>query len=668
MSSVGANNVNFLGMRNKWVNTNQASIYSDRLSDPGSTNISFSEFRGATFSDGTSIPASGEISMGDIINKKFSNIYNTDSFSVYSDWSAYSTKLQGTNAGYSIYSGSTLANKRIKLTSGQSGSYPYPIILLTPNAENSSTSPGLITDRSSTSAVDEATVWFKVISHNTYSQVQFGIVKKDYNLTWAQMLPYLKQKHATYADRLCFHGYGYHNYSGSRDDITTSSTIVSPQYQSGTYGSKLSPNFHNRIGTSAGTMRSYNAAAAPVGGSNMYFFTNSYANYNSYRSNSILPSHGLKIKWYETTIQADLVSGSSIIEPTGSIWSSSSTPDESDDLFNVYSGMYISGTGIPSTNGAFIGNIYKDSIQMYQEKGVTTLTTLNATSSQTNVTLTISGYLYWTLTAGSSSTHTSGADDAVYINQKIFGPPHAVLPRYQSDSSGSTTNHVTNEWAFFIGDTSSATSNTIDYDIRHTEPGGTAFSYLVPYGLKTSYEFAMMTSSNYVIAGSLSDISPSYSGYAYTSNTGSNINWQTYSMGLRFKFINAGQIVAVGTQNVYGGKISVFADSGSTAIETVDVAGTGSTSTTLNYKYTTLSSPISVTANSIYRIIFKNTNGGYGYHNMSSYDYTNTSSGNIQLQSGGYINTGSSTTAPKNTTNNSTNGFGATDLIFLPSA
>jgi len=669
MSSIRGDNVTFLGVRNNWVNTNQASIYSSRLSDPGSTNISFSEFRGATFSDGTSIPTSGEISMSDIIGKTFSNIYNTDKFSVYSEWSAYSDKLVGTTAGYAIYSGSTLANKRIQLISGQSSNYPYSIILLTPNAASSSTSPGLITDRSSTSSVDEATVWFKVIDHNLYSQLQFGIVKKDYNLTWTEMLPYLNDKHATYTDRMAFHGLGFHNYAGSRDDITSSSTIVSPQYKSGTYGSNLTSNFHNRIGATSGTMRSVNAASTPVGISDMYFFKNTTEQYNTYRSGILNPSHGMKIKWYETTIQADLVSGSSIITPVGATWSSSSTPQSSDDLFNVYSGMYISGTGIPTANGAFIGKIYTDSIQMYREKSVTTLTTLDATSNQTNVTLTISGYLYWTLTTGSSSTHTSAADDSVYINQKIFGPPHTVLPRYQSDSSGSTTNYDTTEWAFYIGDTTNATTNTLNYDIRDTEPGGTAFSYLVSYGLEPDidYEFGIMTTSNYVISGSLSSITPDLSGYAYTANINSNVNWKTYSMGSRFKFINAGDIVAVGVQNRYGGKISVFTDTGTTALETVDVAGTESTSTTINYRYTTLTTPISVSANSIYRIIFKNTTGGYSYHDMSAYDLTNTTSGNIQLQGAGFISTASAATAPVTTTNNYVTGYGATDLIFSPS-
>lgn len=305
MAGVGSTNISFNSLRTAWGNASYAGG-----SDPGSTNISLSEFRGATFTDGTSVPSSGEISINDDFKDKTfgssstSIVYNTGSFRVYDNWSAYSTKLKGTT-GSSLFTGSTTANKRIKLYTGQSASYPYPIILLTPNATNSSTSPGLIVDRTNSNAVDEATVWFRVVTHNSYSQVQMGIVAKDMTLNnWSTQKSYLHNKHTTFCDRLGFHGFGYHNYAGSRDDITSGSTIVSPQYKTGTYGSSLTTNFHNRTGATAGTMRSYNAASAPPGGFNMYFFKNSYANYSGYRSNTLNPNHGLKIKWYETTYKS----------------------------------------------------------------------------------------------------------------------------------------------------------------------------------------------------------------------------------------------------------------------------------------------------------------------------------------------------------------------------
>tara|TARA_Y100001935_G_C17310618_1_gene515806 strand:+ start:933 stop:2924 length:1992 start_codon:yes stop_codon:yes gene_type:complete len=473
MPSVGSTDISFNSLRTAWGNAGYAGG-----SDPGSTNISLSEFRGATFTGGTSVPSSGEISIKDDFKDKTfgssSIVYNTGSFRVYDNWSAYSTKLKGTT-GSSTFTGSTTAYKRVKLYTGQSSYFPYPIILLTPNATNSSTSPGLIVDRSNSNAVDEATVWFRVVTHNGYNQVQMGIVAKDMTLDdWSTQKSYLHNKHATYCDRLAFHGAGYHNYAGSRDDITSSSTIVSPQYKTGTYGSYLTSNFHNRTGTTAGTMRSYNAASAPTGGYNMYFFKNSYYNYSNYRGSSKNPNHGLKIKWYETTLQAKLVDGSSTILPVSGNWSSS-------DLEDVFSGMYVSGEGIPTGKGAFIGDIHTNYMVLYQGKGNTGIPKLPAEEDESNTTLTISGYLYWTLTTG----HDSSNSNTNYVNPKIMGPPHTVLPKYQAVSSGSTTSVEIKEWAFFIGDTTSGTNNYLDYDLRNTDPGGTAFSYSVTYGTGT---------------------------------------------------------------------------------------------------------------------------------------------------------------------------------------
>ena len=59
-SSVGTSNITFLGLRNNW---NEVSFSGG--SDPGTTNISLSEFRNATFTDGTTVPSTGEISIKD---------------------------------------------------------------------------------------------------------------------------------------------------------------------------------------------------------------------------------------------------------------------------------------------------------------------------------------------------------------------------------------------------------------------------------------------------------------------------------------------------------------------------------------------------------------------------------------------------------------------------
>ena len=401
-------------------------------------------------------------------------VFSTNGFKVYSDNSAHSSKLIGTTASTSNSGSGNTSNRRVKLSSTQSSSYPYSIILLTPDGGSSSDSPGLIVDRTNSNAVDEATVWFKVVNHNGYNQIQKGIIKKDNTLTWSQQLAYLDDKHATYADRMCFHGAGFHNYVGSRDDLTSSTSIVSPAYEEnssdeeendGTYGSNISSNYHNIIGKTAGTMRSQSGASSNAGGSNYWFFTNSYYNYNTYRANNILSNHGLKIKWYTTTLDVSFTSDSSEITPQSGTWSES-------DLNNIFSGMYISNTtNVSLTNGVFIGKVYTDSITMYQETDVSSLTEITASTSG-NDTITISGYLYWTL-----------ATTATYSDPVILGPPHAILPRYYADSAGGTPSSIT-EWSFFIGDTSNSRSNTFEYDIRDSEPSGTTFSYSVSYSTK----------------------------------------------------------------------------------------------------------------------------------------------------------------------------------------
>jgi hypothetical protein len=490
MSEIFSQNISFSGLKAAYVAGGGTDADGNSNLNDGYTNteIRLSFFRNAGLSDGTSIPSSGdEISIkDDFVNKTFgSKIITTDKFRAYTNWSSHQNSLKG-EAGSSTYTGSTTANKRVRLYNyGQSSSYPYPILLLSPTS-TSPYNPGIIVDRSDSNVVDEATVWFRVFAHNPFSTVQMGIVAKDMTLdNWSTQLSYLHNKHGTYCDRLCFHGRGFHNYAGSRDDIISSDYIVSPAYtqdsgSDGTYGSKLTTYFHTRTGKSAGTQRSYNAASTPSLGSNGYFFTNSLDNHGYYRGNTIYANHGLKIKWYETTLQCSLVENSNVIQPVSppSTWSSS-------DLTDIFAGMYVYGTGINSSDGAFIAEVHTNYMVMYKQKGSSTTSLVKslAESDQSSVTLTISGYLYWTLvttpdTLNSNANYESG-------NVQILGPPHQVLPKYQASTSSSTPSNEIKEWAYFIGDTTSDTSNYLYYDLRNEEPGGNALSYSVSYSSGT---------------------------------------------------------------------------------------------------------------------------------------------------------------------------------------
>jgi len=451
------------------------------VGDSTSSNNNFEFDIRNTEPGGTAFSYSVSYSLGNIPNVK--NRITTDKFRAHNNWSAHSNSLKGnsTTTQGKIFTGETITNKRVQLySSGQSGApYRYPILLLSPYTNNSS-NPGIIVDRINANVVDEATMWFRVIGHNGYNQLQMGIIAKDMTTnSWTNQKSSITDKHATFCDRLGFHGAGYHNYAGSRDDITSSSTIVSPQYKTGTYGSTLTTYFHTRTGRTAGTQRSAGASSEPYSlSTNAYFFKNNYYNYSTYRSNTLYPNHGFKIKWYETTLQCSLTSGSNIIQPVSppSTWSSS-------DLTDVFSGMYIYGTGINSSDGAFIGDIHTNYMKMYKQKGTSTndLVSSNASSTQSNVTLTISGYLFWTLTT-SSDTSNSNTN---YHSCKIFGPPHQVLPKYQANDFSSSATTEIKEWAFYIGDTTSGTTNSFTYDLRHTEPRGTPFSYSVSYSSGT---------------------------------------------------------------------------------------------------------------------------------------------------------------------------------------
>ena len=78
MATVGTSNISFLDLRNNW---NSASFAGG--SDPGTTNIKLSEFRNATFTDGSSVPSSGSISINSDFKGKTFGSSSTPEFEWY---------------------------------------------------------------------------------------------------------------------------------------------------------------------------------------------------------------------------------------------------------------------------------------------------------------------------------------------------------------------------------------------------------------------------------------------------------------------------------------------------------------------------------------------------------------------------------------------------------
>lgn len=564
-SQVPTSNISFYDLRTKWSNKS----FGFRT-DPGTTNISLGAFRKATLVDSSnntnSIPDSGQVSLNDFKDKSFNIMVKTDQFRIYSEHSAKNSsgqnKLIGTTG--TREDGSTVTNTRAKLSATQSSSFPYSIILFSPHS-SSSQELGLYVKRDTSDTdnqkriIDEATMWLKAKTHVSYNQMQFGLIKKDHNLTWTQQLEYLHDKHGNYSDALRFHGAGFFNYSGSREDITSSDT----QDIGGTYGSYLANTFHSIAGLTAGTLLSSDTTSTP-GSSNMFYTSNSY-NLNGanggtvYRnSNSLLPYHGFKIKYITTTLDVQLESGSHvIIPPSGTTnWSNS-------DLNNVFAGMYISGTGITSNKGVYITDIHTNYMIMKQQKDVTISTNFNATSSSSSTTITISGYLYWTLVTDDPVDSTSDI--------KSIGPPHTVLPLYQAPASDTDNHSETEEWAFFIGDSTSGTTNTFDYDIIEDEPSGAAFSY--QSGASESSNST--ATSIFYKSGTVPTISDNTSGYFVVIYSQSSVTsfWQGDYQIDDIKISNGSN-----TNNGYYPKTFNFNSNSSENFKHVKITGGGKTS------------------------------------------------------------------------------------------
>jgi len=473
MSLIPTSNISFRGLKTLYAATGINASGDNNLNDGNlTTPISLSFFRNANFTDGTSISGSGEISINSLKGKIFGtslNILESSDFRAYSNWSTNGAYLIGTNtpANGQDNTGSTdITNKTIQLITPQNSI--YSTILISPNS--SSDTPGFSVDRSSSSAIDEATLWINLRS--VIVGPSYGIIPLDTSLTgsttkdkWNNQKAYIYNKNGNYHDRLAYNG-GHFNFAGSRDDILSTTFIVNPKYRDGTYGNSLTKNFHNITGVSAGTMGSVNPGSLNT---SYWFYTNTFSNFTDYNNVQGI-NLGFKVKWYETTLQCSLVKNSDIIQPISppSTWSTG-------DLTDIFSGMYVSGTGIDSNDGAFIGEIHTNYMKLYKGKGVSQLTPSLATSDKSNVTLTISGYLYWVL--GTSSDYTE--------SPKIIGPPHTVLPKYQATGSTLSTISEVEEWAFYIGDSTNSNSNYFEFDIRHEEPSGTAFSYSVTYSLGT---------------------------------------------------------------------------------------------------------------------------------------------------------------------------------------
>ena len=490
---INSSNVSLSNIKQRYIDHGTTDAEGHSYLTDGSTTsaIKLSYFRGATFTDNTHVYQ--PISISNFKNKifGFSNVITPDKWRFYSRYSNQSIYLMGDLPGVN-----GRPNTQAKLYQPQA-SYPDYFTMFISFNNSSSVSPGIIVDRLSPKCIDEATIWMKVVSWNNYIPTMLGLIKKDYDkATWDDQIGInaMDTISGSFGDRFCFLTRGYHTYAGSRDDIVASNSSYEDPI-AGTYDPALTKFFHNRYGVTQGTQLTSSCQSVSNKIPSSATYSNGWATrfldttntnlpgYPGFTSTSILPYIGLKLKWYETTIQASLQNDWHVIMPVGGSFTSgnSTTAWSNASMSDVFSGMYVSGTGIPEHT--LIGDIYSNYMIMYQEQNTESVSTKlpiqDATSTESNVTLTINGYLYWTL--------TTDPHDA-YVNPKYFGPPHTVLPRYQLTSGGAY--QPTTEWAFYIGDTTSGTTNDFKYDTVDTEPlssAGARFSYEpITYSLASS--------------------------------------------------------------------------------------------------------------------------------------------------------------------------------------
>ena len=75
--SVGTSNISFQGLQSAYAGTSLTNASDSEGLNSGTSNTSLSDFRNATFTDGTSVPSSGEISLSSVLREKTSGSSGT---------------------------------------------------------------------------------------------------------------------------------------------------------------------------------------------------------------------------------------------------------------------------------------------------------------------------------------------------------------------------------------------------------------------------------------------------------------------------------------------------------------------------------------------------------------------------------------------------------------
>ena len=480
MTDISDTNISFSVLRQRWYESSFLKADGTNGTDPGLTNILLSEFRGALFTNGTNVPDNGEISINSHFkNNVFgssNNNFVTADFNFNDDFSGEVDRL------YPVLSASS--------TTAQTGSehkfarlfhlnvtHAYPSILLCPQPGD----PTIGTE-------DDAEVWIKM-KLTTPFHFQIGIIHKHQS-SWANLVTNaLRSRHAAYNDRISLHTYGYIIHAGH--DVE-SSTKVDELTEGTITNETTTSNYHNRIGTTAGSGNGFGTVA-----STYYYLQSDVDFYQSKKSISSDYYIGMKVNYYEITLTGNITDGSSTIS---NIQLSGAQLTDTD---NVYSGMYLSSddSDFPSTSTIIQSISYSSSTSLIIGNELIGSTAVIHSGTTKTVTFKAFG----------QRLEFQYTDDS-FNQPKNTGPNHIILPRkYRTSSSGS--NLDIDSWAFFVGD-STGGSNTGIFTIKDSNPTN----------YENIYDSFLEISNGIVDSNAIMGSTADYNGNYHVSETSVNLD------------------------------------------------------------------------------------------------------------------------------------------------
>lgn len=402
------------------------------LRDSSTTSaINLSYFNGVTFSDYTTV--SPPISFSEFSGEELLKGYDYPVF-------IFSTSFRS-QSSFSISSTTSYGPEK-KVTLTTSGQTSYGNILPVVNGVTGDNAPAI-------SPTSDYTLWVKLTANSNGDYMIGFINRESWRTSWATCVSdnhKIKTQHATYADRIMFHSYGYFTYSGNHKPSGTDPVL-------GTAYSGLGSVFYNKMG--------YTAGSGGVTSSGQTFTLNNAQNFkssdvSSYSNAIAVGEHiGIRVKYFTSTLTATVTNGQNYV-----VISSQNQDD-------VFSGMRVTGTNIPTNT--VLGDVYTNRIYLRDEY---TGELKNASGSGTS-TLTLTGQLFQFRKSNSS-----------FNNDILFGPPHIVLPlKYSTVNNNTTPNGDITDWSIIIGDTTGSTDSQWSFEIVDDRPLPTEPTWSYTYNI-----------------------------------------------------------------------------------------------------------------------------------------------------------------------------------------